>query len=96
MPSVRQLRVIELVAQGLKNREIAEKLGISHGVVKNYLRNIHHKIGLTIGSNSRFSIKRGCMSGKLPAVSGLLSKSWMRGERLRKCQFQTQDFRWLI
>jgi DNA-binding NarL/FixJ family response regulator len=45
-PSERQLRIIELVGQGLKNREIAEQLGISVKVVKNYLRNIYDKIGL--------------------------------------------------
>jgi len=45
-PSDRQLRIIELVGQGLKNQEIAEQLGISIKVVKNYLRNIYDKIGL--------------------------------------------------
>jgi DNA-binding NarL/FixJ family response regulator len=45
-PSDRQLRIIELVGQGLKNQEIAEELGISIKVVKNYLRNIYDKIGL--------------------------------------------------
>ena len=44
-PSPRQLRVIEMVAGGLKNREIAEHLGITEQVVKNYLRSIYAKIG---------------------------------------------------
>lgn len=41
-----QLRVIELVADGLKNREIADTLGISSKVVKNYLGKIYDKIGV--------------------------------------------------
>ena len=45
-PSDRQLRIIELVAEGLKNREIAEDLGISNKVVKNYLSHIYDKIGV--------------------------------------------------
>lgn len=36
-PSPRQQRVIELVAKGLKNWEIANRLGMSEQVVRNYL-----------------------------------------------------------
>lgn len=43
-PTPRQMRVIEMVAQGLKNREIAESLGITEQVVKNYLYKIYGKI----------------------------------------------------
>ena len=43
-PSPRQMRVIEMVAQGFKNREIAESLGITEQVVKNYLYKIYGKI----------------------------------------------------
>ena len=45
-PSDTQLRIIELVAKGLKNREIGEQLGISNNVVRNYLSNIYDKIGV--------------------------------------------------
>jgi DNA-binding NarL/FixJ family response regulator len=38
--SYRQRQVIELLAAGLKNREIAQELGIGTDVIKNYVRNI--------------------------------------------------------
>jgi DNA-binding NarL/FixJ family response regulator len=46
VPSEREQRVIELVAQGLKNREVADAIGTTEHVVKNYLRNIYDKLGL--------------------------------------------------
>ena len=45
-PNDTQLRIIELVAAGLTNREIAKHLGISNNVVRNYLSNIYDKIGV--------------------------------------------------
>jgi DNA-binding NarL/FixJ family response regulator len=45
-PNGRELRVIELVAQGLKNGEVAEAIGTTECVVKNYLRVIYDKLGL--------------------------------------------------
>ena len=45
-PNKREQRVIELVAQGLKNSEVAEILGTSEHVVKNYLRVIYDKLGV--------------------------------------------------
>ena len=44
--SERERRVIELVAQGLKNREVADEIGTTEHVVKNYLRVIYDKLGL--------------------------------------------------
>ena len=46
VPSEREQRVIQLVAQGLKNREVAEEIGTTEHVVKNYLRVIYDKLGL--------------------------------------------------
>ena len=45
-PSEREYRVIELVAQGLKNRDVAIAIGTTEHVVKNYLRAIYDKLGL--------------------------------------------------
>ena len=46
VPSQREQRVIALVAQGLKNREVAANIGTTEHVVKNYLRVIYDKLGL--------------------------------------------------
>jgi DNA-binding NarL/FixJ family response regulator len=45
-PNERETRVIELVAQGLKNRDVANEIGTTEHVVKNYLRVIYDKLGL--------------------------------------------------
>lgn len=45
-PNATHLRFIELVAEGLTNREIAKQLGISNNVARNYLSNIYAKIGV--------------------------------------------------
>lgn len=45
-PNEREHRVIELVAQGLRNRDVALQIGTTEHVVKNYLRVIYDKLGL--------------------------------------------------
>jgi len=45
-PNDREGRVIELVAQGLTNSEVAQFLGTTEHVVKNYLQAIYDKLGL--------------------------------------------------
>lgn len=42
----RKRRVIELVAQGLNNREMAVAMGTSEHVIKTDLRSIYDKLGL--------------------------------------------------
>jgi len=46
IPSEREHGVIELVAEGLKNKEVADAIGTTEHVVKNYLRVIYDKLGL--------------------------------------------------
>lgn len=46
IPNEREYRIIELVALGLKNREVADAIGTTEHVVKNYLRVIYDKLGL--------------------------------------------------
>ena len=42
----REYRVIALVAAGLKNKEVADVIGTTEHVIKNYLRVIYDKLGL--------------------------------------------------
>jgi len=42
----REQFIIQRVAEGCKNREIADSLGTTEHVVKNYLRVIYDKLGL--------------------------------------------------
>jgi DNA-binding NarL/FixJ family response regulator len=46
LPSGREREIIALVAEGFRNRDIGHRLGISDGVVKNYLTAIFDKLGL--------------------------------------------------
>lgn len=43
----RELSVARAVAMGLRNREIAERLGLTEGTVKVYLHNLYAKVGVT-------------------------------------------------
>jgi DNA-binding CsgD family transcriptional regulator len=65
-PSPRQQSVIELVAEGLKNRDIAEKLGIDAHVVRNYLGVIYDKIGLNNRVELALWYEARVHEGKLP------------------------------
>ncbi len=49
--SERELEVLSLIAQGLSNREIAQRLVLSAGTVKVHTRNIYGKLG--VGSRTQ-------------------------------------------
>jgi DNA-binding CsgD family transcriptional regulator len=72
-PSRRQLRLIRLAARGLKNREIADKLGISHKVVQNHLGKIYEKIGV----NGRLELA-------LWYTARVHQRQWRRSKRSRR------------
>ncbi len=42
----REREILRLVAQGLNNRQIAERLHLAHGTVKNYISRIFTKLGV--------------------------------------------------
>ena len=39
--------IVALIVQGYKNKEIATQLGTTEQVIKNYLRNVYDKIGVS-------------------------------------------------
>jgi len=43
----KELKIVALIVQGFKNKEIANMLGTTEQVVKNYLRNVYDKIGVS-------------------------------------------------
>jgi DNA-binding NarL/FixJ family response regulator len=50
----REIELIRMVAEGLRNREIAERLHISEGTVKSHLYNVYKKLGL----ENRVAVRR--------------------------------------
>jgi DNA-binding CsgD family transcriptional regulator len=64
--SPRQKRVIELVAEGLTNRDVAEQLGISPGVVRNHLYRIYDKVGISNRVELALWYEARVHEGKLP------------------------------
>jgi DNA-binding NarL/FixJ family response regulator len=43
----KELRIVALIVQGYKNKDIATQLGTTEQVIKNYLRNVYDKIGVS-------------------------------------------------
>ena len=66
----RELEILELIAQGMSNREIAEKLFVSENTVKTHSSRVFHKLAPNAAprpSNSARS--RGCLPDRCPTKS---------------------------
>ena len=46
MPTPREIEIVRMVSQGLRNKAIGERLSISEGTVKVHLHNIYEKLGV--------------------------------------------------
>lgn len=44
--TARELEIVRMIAQGLRNKAVAERLSISEGTVKIHLHNVYEKLGL--------------------------------------------------
>jgi two-component system nitrate/nitrite response regulator NarL len=42
----REIEIVRMITQGLRNKAIAERLSISEGTVKIHLHNIYDKLGV--------------------------------------------------
>jgi len=45
--TAKELKIVALIVQGYKNKDIADRLGTTEQVIKNYLRNVYDKIGVS-------------------------------------------------
>ena len=68
--SAREREIVALVAQGYKNKEMAEKMFISEQTVKNHLHNIFDKLGVSDRLElALYAIHKGLHLGAEPAPS---------------------------
>ena len=62
--SPKQTAIITCITQGMRNKEIAFQLGTTEQVIKNYLRKIYHKLGVT----DRLELALYCLHNKIIKV----------------------------
>jgi DNA-binding NarL/FixJ family response regulator len=67
--TARELQVLEQVENGLKNRDIAELLGIRVGTVKIHLKHIFEKTGI----RGRYGLALSCLKEKALVSAGMIS-----------------------
>ncbi len=60
--SLREIQVLRLVADGMANREIGERLSISEGAVKNHVKHVLRKLGAADRMHAVFiGVERGAL-----------------------------------
>lgn len=76
--TVRELEVVKMIGEGLKNKSIAERLSISEATVRHHLSSIYGKVGVEDRLNLViFAYQKGLI--KLTEQSGILPPQLMDG-----------------
>lgn len=57
----REREIVDMVAEGLRNRAIAQRLGISEGTVKLHLHHVYEKLGVTGRVELLLRVQRGAV-----------------------------------
>ena len=83
--SEKEMMIIGGVTQGLKNKDIALEVGTTEQVVKNYLRKIYDKLGVSIAWNWRFiACTVACSTVMSPRMATTSHRRRMTPPRSRK------------
>jgi len=74
--SEKEMLIIGGVTQGLKNKDIALEVGTTEQVVKNYLRKIYDKLGVSDRLElALYSMHRRLLDGYVPLASRVIQSS---------------------
>tara|TARA_R110000782_G_scaffold268689_1_gene365612 strand:+ start:145456 stop:146109 length:654 start_codon:yes stop_codon:yes gene_type:complete len=62
--TAREMEIVNLVCQGLRNRDIADRYNLTEGTVKVHLHNVYRKLG--VNSRSELIVKKGGLNLGMP------------------------------
>ena len=69
--TAKESTIVSCVTQGMKNKEIAVRVGTTEQVVKNYLRKVYDKLGVA----DRLELALYCLNNRLPESQGANASS---------------------
>ncbi len=89
--SKRETDVVECVAQGLSNREIAERLGLSQHTIKNYLFRVFDKLGVSSRVELLFMTLSQAPSDRIETFSSSFSCSGQDSSKIAACERAAEE-----